>query len=147
MALVSSATFFHAYSQGVCQARCTTGLLKSMALFLLVGQHPKSSYTSIFGKEAWLALCFFAKDSRSLTNKNLRQLLSQMHMYTDCKHQEDLQREQTSEITERFMVLYCLSICLQPGSRNAAILRSRHGPFQVQDGITAMGHACLNRLT
>lgn len=147
MALVSSATFSRAYSQGVCQARCATGLLKSMTLFLLAGQHPKSSYTSIFGIRAWLALCFLAKDSHSPTDKNLRQFLSQMHMYTDCKHQEDLQREQTSEIIERFMVLYCLSICLQPGSRNAAILCSRRGPFQVHDGITAMGHACLNRLT
>lgn len=58
---MSSATFFHAYSQGVCRARCATGLLKSMTLFLLVGQHPRSSYTSIFSMEVWLAFCFFCK--------------------------------------------------------------------------------------
>lgn len=64
------------------------------------------------------------------------------------KHQWDLQRELTLEIVERFMALYCLPehlLATWEQERCHTVLKT--WSFQVRDGITAMGHACLNRLT
>lgn len=61
---VSPTKFFHDYSQDLCQSRCVTGLLKSMTLFLIFGQHPKISYTGIFGTTFWhpyAGICFLQR--------------------------------------------------------------------------------------
>lgn len=111
LVLVSPTKFFHDYSQGVCQARCVAGLLKSMTLFLIFGQHPKISCTGIFGMTLWhlyASICFLQRTVILLQIKNPL-CFHQCTCTTNCKHQWYGQREMTSETTERFTILYCLS--------------------------------------
>lgn len=86
LVLVSPAKFFHGYSRGVCQARCVTGLLKSLTVFLIFGQHPKISYTGIFGMAFWhpcASICFLHRTVIFLQNET--SLLPRMHRYDDLQ--------------------------------------------------------------
>lgn len=99
LVLVSPAKFFRDYSQGVCQARCVTDLLKAMTLFLIFGQHPKISYTVIFGTAFWhpyAGICFLQRTVIFLqTKKTPKPCFHRCTGPRNCKHQSGVFKKTT----------------------------------------------------
>lgn len=133
--LLSPATFFPNYSQGVCQAGRATGLLKSMTLFLIFWPAPQNKLYRHFWQDILASLRRYslsAKDSHIPTNKKR---LPQMYVYNEPQTSVACSKRLEKSPEDLRFCAGCVSVYLQPGSRNAAVWSSRHRPLQAHDYI------------
>lgn len=133
--LLSPATFFPDYSQGVCQAGRATGLLKSMTLFLIFWPAPQNKLYRHFWQDILASLRRYslsAKDSHIPTNKKR---LPQMYVYNELQTSVACSQRLEKSPKDLWFCAGCVSIYLQPGSRNTAAWSSRHRPLQAHDYI------------